>query len=314
MNRFCFLIFGAAWVFCRCETLPENAPTYGSAHVVADETLFPLVDALEKAFEHTYPKATISVTYLPESQAFQQFYDNDSTVVVLSARQLTGEEDAHFTSKKLHPRTAILANDAIALLTSPANPDTNLTCEQALQCFRGETTDWSQISPANRSGGIRIVFDHQGSSTVGYVLAKSGKAALPPNSYALKTTEAVVDYVAANAGAIGIVGYSWLSDYDDPACRKLRSKVKVLAVSPCGETDPVAFYKPFADNVQEELYPFSRQVFAINRETNSGTGTGFTAFMAGEVGQRIISKAGITPAYKVERNIELKSEPFKVTQ
>lgn len=292
--------------------MPENSTTYGSAHVVADETLFPVVDALEKAFEHTYPKASIEVTYLPESQAFQRFYDNDTAVVMVSARKLTEAEEAHFKDKKLNPRTAIMANDAIALLGSPANPDSNLTCEQALQMFKGEATDWRQINPSNPSGSINIVFDHQGSSTVAFVLAKGGNAVLPPNSYALKTTDAVVDYVAKNPGALGIVGYSWLSDYDDPACRKLRAKVKVLAISTCGKTDSLEYFKPFAANVQDELYPFSRQVFAINRETRSGTGTGFTAFVAGEVGQRIISKTGILPAYKVERNIELKSEPFKV--
>lgn len=309
-KAFVFILI-AVFVSSSCEELPENAPTYGQTQVVADETLFPVVDALEKAFEHTYSKASVNVTYLPEVSAFQQFH-NDSIFVIVSARRLNATEEQHLKSRNLNPRTAIIANDAIALLVNPNNPDTNLTCEQALQFFRGDATDWSRFNTSNRSGKVNLVFDHQGSSTVSYILSKSGKSSLPANAYELKTTDAVVDYVASHAGALGIIGYSWLSDFDDPQCRKLRSMVEVVAVSPCEDGKSGEFFKPFATNIQEDVYPFSRQVFAINRETNNGLGTGFTAFVAGELGQRIISKTGILPAFKVEHNIELKSEPFKV--
>ncbi len=300
----------AVLVLFGCDKMPENTPTYGTTQVVVDETLYPVMDALEKAFEHTYPKTNVEVTYLPEASAFKHFYD--STVVIVAARRLNEEEEAHLKSRTLNPRTALLANDAIALLVHPNNPDTNLTCEQALQIFSGQIQDWKQIGSTNSNGSINIVFDNQFSSTVTYILSKSGQSAPPTNSYALKTTEAVVEYVASNPGALGIIGYSWLSDYDDPACRMLRSKIEIAAISTCEKGSQTNFYKPFATNVQDELYPFSRQIFVINRETSSGTGTGFTAFIAGEMGQRIISKTGILPAYKVERNIELKSEPFKV--
>lgn len=294
-----------------CAEMPENAPTYGTTRLVADETLYPVVDALVSGFEHSYPKTKVEVEYLPEHEAFQAFYE-DSTFVIVCARQLNEREVAHFKSKSLNPRTGIMANDAIALLINPANPDTNLTCESVKKLLDGTVTDWKSISNANQAGAVNIVFDNQGSSTLSFVLEKIGKPNLPANSYALKTTAAVVDYVNSHAGALGIIGYSWLSDYDDPECRAMRSKVKILAISPCGDKADGQFYRPFSSNVQDELYPFSRQIFVINRETSSGTGTGLAAFMAGEIGQRIISKAGILPAYKVEHNIELKSESFRL--
>jgi phosphate transport system substrate-binding protein len=295
-----------------CKDSPENGPTYGKAKIVADETLYPIVDALEKAFEHTYQRTAIEVVYLPEAAAFNAFY-NDSAEVIICAKQLDEKEAAYFRSKKLNPRTALLANDALALLFSPSNVDTAMTCEQTTAMFKGEITDWRQIGKANKSGPIQIVFDHQGSSTVGYFMKMAGESSPPAQAYAKKTTQAVVDYVAQNPNALGVVGYSWLSDDDDPLCRELRAKCRVASISPRDNQPAKGFYQPLAENVLESLYPFSRQVFAINRETSNGTGTGFVAFMAGEVGQRIISKAGILPAYKVEHHIELKSEPFKVT-
>ncbi len=298
-------------VFSGCETTPESTPTSGVCKVVVDETLYPIADALVRAFEHTYPNAKVEMTYLPELRAFQAF-EKDSIQVILAARELGDSETAFFNNKNLYPRTALFANDAIALLVNPSNPDTNLTCEQALEIFSGKITDWSGFKPSNSSGAINLVFDHQASSTVRFALEKSGVKDLPTNSFAQKTTESVVDYVQTHQGAIGIVGYSWLSDYDDPLCRKLRSQVKVVAISPCDTRKPQEFYKPYADNVGAETYPFSRQLFIINRETSTGLGTGFSAFIAGELGQRIISKTGILPAYRVEHNIELKSEKFRI--
>lgn len=295
-----------------CKQASEDSPVHGHTRVVADETLFPVVDALDDMFESTYPKTTIDVTYLPESRAFQQFIQ-DSTLVIVSARKLTPAEAEHFKRLNINPRTAILANDAVALLVNPSNPDTNLRCDQVKQIFQGAINDWHQVSPANKSGGINLVFDHQGSSTVSFIRTTAGRDSLPPNSYALANTEAVVNYVASHPNAVGIIGYSWLSDFDDPVCRQLNAKVKVMALSPCDAGQAPGFYKPFATNVLEKKYPFSRQVFVINRETKAGLGTGFSAYIAGQLGQRIISKTGILPAYVVDHNIELKSDPFRVT-
>lgn len=310
--RTAFLVFGFGLVLLTgCDGAQESTPTTGVCRVVVDETLYPIADALVRAFEHTYPNAKLDISYLPEVRAFTAF-EKDSIQVILSARELGQTETAFFKNNQLNPRTAIFANDAIALLVNPANPDTNLTCQQALDIFNGKIVDWSAVNPSNHFGDINLVFDHQASSTVRFVMEKSGAKSLPTNSFAQKTTEAVVDYVQTHKGALGIVGYSWLSDYDDPLCRKLRSQVKVIAISPCGNAEPQAFFKPYADNIGAGDYPFSRQLFLINRETSMGLGTGFTAFVAGELGQRIISKTGILPAYRVEHNIELKSEQFRV--
>lgn len=149
---------------------------------------------------------------------------------------------------------------------------------------------------------------------MGYVLKKSNLEAPPSNSCALKSNQAVVEYVASNAGALGIISYNWVSDYDDPLAKKLRSDAKIVAVSPCEEAGTSQYFKPFAGNLLHHLYPFSREVFIISREARQGLGAGFAAYVAGEIGQRIILKAGILPAYKVEHNIELKSEPFEVTK
>lgn len=290
---------------------PEDGATFGKIRILADETLYPIVLAEEDIFEHTYNRASIDVKYLPGIQAMNEFI-KDTSRTVISARPLNPEELAYLKKINSRPITVQIATDAVAFMVHPKNPDTALTCEKILKVLNGDVTSWDQVSPNNSSGKITLVFDNQNSSTVQYVMDMIKLKKLPANAYALKDNPSVVDYVAKHPGALGIIGYSWISDYDDPLGKKLRSEAKLMAVSVCEGENANAPYKPYASNMIDKLYPFRRDIFIITREGRSGLGTGFAAFIASDVGQRIIQKAGIPPYYKLEYNIELTSEPFKL--
>ncbi len=54
-----------------------------------------------------------------------------------------------------------------------------------------------------------------------------------------------------------------------------------------------------------KLYPLYREVYIISKEAYTGLGTGFTAFVASERGQRIVLKLGLVPATMPVRLVEL---------
>lgn len=290
---------------------PEDGATFGKIRILADETLYPIVIAEEDMFEHTYNRASIDVKYLPGIQAMNEFL-KDTARTIISARPLSAEETAFLKKINSTPITTQIATDAVAFMVHPNNPDTALTCENILKVLKGDVTSWDQLSPNNRSGKITLVFDNQNSSTVQFVMDMIKLKKLPANAYALKDNPSVVDYVAKHPGSMGIIGYSWISDYDDPLGKKLRSEAKLMAVSVCEGENASNPYKPYSANMIEKLYPFRRDIFIITREGRSGLGTGFASFMASDIGQRIIQKAGLPPYYKLEYNIELTSEPFKL--
>lgn len=302
-----FVIFGCG----PNSSTPPDGPTFGKVRILADETLFPIVIAEEDIFEHTYNRATIDVKYLPGIQVFNEFL-KDSARTIISSRTLNPEEIAFLKKINSTPITTQIASDAIAFMVHPSNPDTALTCEEILKVLKGEVTSWDQVSPNNRSGEISLVFDNQNSSTVQFVMDMIKLKKLPANAYALKDNPSVVEYVAQHPGAMGIIGYSWISDYDDPLGKKLRSEAKLMAVSVCEGENADKPYKPYAANMIDKLYPFRRDIYIITREGRSGLGTGFASFIASDVGQRIIQKAGLPPYYKLEYNIEMTSEPFKL--
>ena len=92
----------------------------------------------------------------------------------------------------------------------------------------------------------------------------------------------------------------------DAVSNKFLSKVKVVAVgSALGNNE---YMLPYQAYIAEKSYPFIREVFMINRESFSGLGSGFTAYVAGEIGQRVVLRSGLVPATMPIRLVQFKKE------
>ncbi|MBL7816061.1 MAG: substrate-binding domain-containing protein [Saprospiraceae bacterium] len=281
-----------------------DTPVSGKISMAVDETLTPIAYAQADIFHHHYEKAHITVKERSESDCIQDLY-KDSVKTIMIGRKLDAKERAAFKAITFDPLETPICVDAIAFLVHPSNRDTNITYDQIMSILRGQTTNWSQVN-GKRSGDINLVFDNANSGTTSYLLNMTGEKAMPKNAYAMKTHAEAVNYVASHENAIGIIGWSWVSDSDDPRTREFLKKTRLVSVSPKGST---TFYKPYQGNLIPNKYPLSREVYMITRERRAGLASGFTAFVHGEIGQLILLKAGLLPANQQERNIEIKVKP-----
>lgn len=282
-----------------------DTPISGKINVSVDETLTPIALAEADIFQHHYEKVHLTVRERSEYDCIQDLY-KDSSKVVMVGRQLTEKEMAAFKSMNYVPLQTQICTDAIALIVNPSNRDTALTYEQVLGILRGQITNWSQIS-GKRSGDISIVFDNPNSGTVSYLLKMSGLTEMPKNAYSLKSNLEAVNYVSTHENAIGVIGWSWISDSDDPVTHEYLKKTRLVSIARAGEK---TFYKPYQLNLVEGKYPLSRAVYMIQRERRAGLATGFTTFIYGEIGQTILLKAGLLPVNQQERNMEMKVRPI----
>ena len=96
---------------------------------------------------------------------------------------------------------------------------------------------------------------------------------------------------------------------------------KVLGCLCLARTDEIAFteddeyYKPYQAYIAQKIYPLWREVYVISKEAYTGLGTGLTAFIASERGQRIVLKFGLVPATMPVRLVELiENEDFYINQ
>ena len=286
-----------------------DTPVSGSMTVYVDETLTPIANAEADIFQHRYEKVHLKVQEKSENACIQGLYD-DSAKVAMVGRKLTDAERKAFQSINFNPLETQIATDAIALVVNPKNRDTTFTYEQVLSILRGQTTKWSQLG-GSVGGDVSIVFDNANSGTASYLLALSGEKAMPKNAYSMKTNLEAVNYVAQHENAIGVIGWSWISDSDDPTTREYLKKIRLVSIAPKGDK---AFYKPYQLNLRQGKYPLSREVYMIQRERRTGLATGFIRFIYDEIGQTILLKAGLLPVNQQERIIEMKVKPMgKVT-
>lgn len=284
---------------------PTDTATSGYVNVYVDESYVPLFDEQIYTFESLYSNAQVHPKYIPESEALSALI-NDSCKVIVIARDLTPAERKTFEGQNIFPISTKIAEDAIAVIVNPENPDTALTAENIKAMLLGQDSLWSQVSAGSGLGRINLVFDNKGSSNARYMqdTLLSGSA-FSANVFAVKSNPDVIGYVSTHKNALGFLSMNWISDMDDPKVQARLEKVKLVAVSGPGSTAAV---KPCQAYIKTKEYPFTRSVYMINRQTRAGLGMGFVSFVAGEKGQTMILKSGLIPGFPPERMIKVKLE------
>ncbi len=282
----------------------DEAPTRGNIRISVDESFQLLLDTQLYTFQSLYVDAKIAASYKPEVDALADFM-NDSVRTVVLTRDLTKEEKEYLLTQKFVARTTKIAHDALALIVNPENPDTLLLDSQLADIFRGKISKWKQLNPNSADKTINVVFDNNKSGNVRYFREKFALTGnFPSNCFAVNSNDEVIKYVKNNPSALGIISVNWISDTQDSISEKFLEAVRVVEVG----TNTLNYCKPYQGYIAEGSYPFCRDVYMIGRETFSGLGSGFTSFVAGDQGQRIILKSGLIPATMPIRLIEVKKD------
>lgn len=282
---------------CNRGDTPSDTPTTGTLTISVDQTFKPLIDSEISTFESIYNYAKVKVQYKSETEVFNDLL-NDSIKVIIASRDLNPDEIKQFQKWEIVPRVTKIAIDAIALIGSKDLKDTVFTVEEIKSLLEGE-----DILPSLRK--TKIVFDENNSSTINYIIKKTGVNKFSSNCYALNSNKAVLDYISEGSNCIGIIGVNWISDKDDSTVQNYLKKIKVLDISSDKNSEAL---KPYQAYIALKTYPLTREVYIISKEAYNGLGTGFSAFVASERGQRIVLKFGLVPATMPIRLVEIINE------
>lgn len=310
LNKYTVVAIVAAAVFFACggpggKPEPTDTPTSGEVNIVVDESFARLFDTQLYTFHSIYPNAKVHADYLAEAEALDKMI-NDSCKVVVMCRDLTKAERKQFESKNIFPISTKIAEDAIAIIVNPENPDSLLTVDKIKSILMGNDTLWSQLNKSSQLGKINAVFDNKGSANARYMQDSllAGKA-FGSNVFAVNSNPEVIEYVSKNKNAIGFLSVNWISDLDDPRVQSFLKTIKVLEIAKDSNNEG---YKPYQAYIKTKEYPFSRDVYMINRQTRAGLGMGFVSFVAGDKGQIMILKAGLIPAIAPVRLVQVNVE------
>lgn len=295
-----FILILSVFAGCNSSESPSDTPTYGDLTISVDETIRPLIESEIGTFTSIYKYAHVKTYYKPQEDAFNNLM-NDSIRLIIAARPLNTSELKQFEKWEIVPKITKIAYDAVALIASNDLKDSVITIGQLKTLLSGGS--------ANTFKKTRVVFDNNNSGTIYTVKEKTGIQQLGTNCYALNSSEAVLSYVEKEKNTIGVIGVNWISDTDDSTKQTFLKSVKVLGVA---GSDTSESFKPYQAYIALKKYPLYREIYVLSKEAYTGLGTGFTAFLASDRGQRIVLKFGLVPATMPVRLVEINNEYFKV--
>lgn len=280
--------------------------TAGRIRIAADDSYRLMIEAELYTFESLYRHATIDTIFTSESDVIDLFM-KDSVPFIMVNRKLTQDEEQFLRSRQIIPKTTKVAYDAVVFIVNKNNPDTAFSYDQIKSIFTGKIQRWKEINPTSVIGKLKVIFDNYKSGNPRYFKEKFGLDSFPSTCFAVSNNDEVIRYVERNPDALGVISVNWISDPQDTVSNNFLSLIKVAGISNEGNTGPEAsYYKPYQAYIAEEFYPFTREVFCINRQTYRGLAYGLAAFIAGEKGQMIILRAGMVPATMPVRIVEIK--------
>ncbi|HEX6915008.1 MAG TPA: substrate-binding domain-containing protein [Chitinophagaceae bacterium] len=257
----------------------------GRINISVDETFKPVIEEQIKVFESSWPETDIVPHYKSEADCFRDL-QSDSTRMVIVARGLN-EVERKFFNNRLHyvPSYELLAFDAIAVVVNKSANDSVFTLDQ-LSSYLKASDRKRQVVVDNKNAG----------STVRYLMDSLLKGTeFGSNVTAAESSEAVIDYVAGNKDAIGIVGISWIMGRENSSQKESLSRVKT-ALLECRSCEPGTFARPSQATISTGQYPLYRGLYYILKENATGPGGNFAGFMKYERGQLIFRRAQLVPA------------------
>lgn len=281
------IILGSCSDGKRADWLKED-----DVRVAIDETFQPIMDEALEMFSLRHVEATVYPYYCSEDSAIRLLL-NDSVLTCVTTRKLNANEEQMLKKKTLYPTYKIIATDAIALITNKQSGDSLISVDEIRDIALGKITRWEQLKHSNRTGDLKLVFDHSGSSTVRFIRDSiCGGAQLKGNLYAQGSNEAVMKIVQEQDDVIGVIGANWLRLDTDTNSLATFSHLPYQVMKVSEKSDFVGdYYRPFQFYIATGAYPLHRSVYVITIDPRTRSQVKeFGAFLTGEPGQLLICK------------------------
>ncbi|OLE73744.1 MAG: phosphate-binding protein [Acidobacteria bacterium 13_1_20CM_2_57_8] len=262
-----------AFLFVSCSAPSEAITVKGS------DTMVPLGQRWAEIYMKEHPQTTIQVTGGGSGTGIAALINGTTQICEASRPMKPEEKNSVKDQRKAEAVETPVALDALAVYLNKQNPIEHLTMQQVGQIFRGEITNWKDVGGPN---GAIVLYGRENNSGT-YVFFKEhvlANADFAERYQALPGTAAVINAVTKDPAGVGYGGIGYAKD------------VKTIAIAKDATSDPVA---PKMENVLDNSYPLSRQLFWYTAGAPSGDIKSFVDWVLSPEGQRIVSEVGYYP-------------------
>jgi phosphate transport system substrate-binding protein len=107
---------------------------------------------------------------------------------------------------------------------------------------------------------------------------------------------------------MGLISYAAWKDTSDRVQERWKKEAQLLAFSVKDSQGVLTTVKLNQRSIYDQYYPLTYSLYIYTSERLPGTAQGFSAFVAGERGQRMFQYAGLVPKTMPYRTIQLTQE------
>ncbi len=273
----------------------KSTMSRGESTIYIDDSFIPYLTGVETVFEGSRPNADIKLFSCSEFVAKRDLIAGKTNSIVIGT-DFTDAQKKSLVESGVAFQSQILARDAIVFVVNTSNADSLLTEEFILGVLKGENKTW----PSSKNE-ISVLFDNVQSANFNYFLDKLKLTKFPKNIYAVRSNNEVINYVKKYPNTIGVIGYNWISDQDEPIAMYNRTEVRVVALAKGNGKD---YKKAYQAYVQDQTYPFIRYIWNITKATPDGLEAGLMNFMTNQKGQILADKCGLIPYKQYPRVLQ----------
>lgn len=273
------------------EQVDPNEPV-GFIQVKGSDTIVNAAQEVAEEFMKDYPHVFVAVTGGGSGVGIASLI-NKTCNVATASREMKPKEIEVAIKHGVTPKEFTVAYDGVAVIVNKDNPIDKLTIEDLHKIFTGKVKNWKEFG--GKDLGIVTISREVSSGTHMYFKEevvqlgkKGGTEEFSSETLLLSSSQAIVEEVAGNEGAIGYLGMGYTSE---------RTKSLLVAKDGTG-------YPPNVENVKQKKYPLSRGLYFYTNGEPNGVTKLFMDFTLGPKGQERFRNTGFVPtgATVVEKN------------
>lgn len=246
-----------------CSQLQPVTPTRVEAvslHIHSDSASTLLLSTLGESYRESHPDITFRTASASHDTLLQRLLKGDVPYGISS-----------YLPRDDRLWAAPLAQDGLALVTHPATNITRLSTPAIRRLYQGFVTNWQSVGGSD----IPVTLYSRDTTSADYANFERlvmGQQRIAPDARVLPSSEAMLNEIATQPGAIGYLPLSHLNPADD--------RVQVLAVD-----DTL----PAIDTIQTGTYPLRYTLYIIGLSEPTGAYRAFVGWVQSPAGQAVIA-------------------------
>jgi len=277
------------------EIIDPNEPQ-GFVQTKGSDTIVNAMQEVSEEFMKAYPHVFVAVTGGGSGVGIASLI-NKTTEIATASREMKAKEIEMAEKRGVHPKEFVIAYDGVAVIINSNNPIDRLSIEDLHDIFTGKITNWSRLGGKDLpivtlsrevSSGTHMYFKEE----VVQLGQKGNTEEFSKETLLLTSSQAIVEEVANNEGAVGYLGMGYMSDRTKPV---LVGKVENQGAVDERQGTSEGFYPPSVDNVVAKTYPLSRPLYLYTDGEPQGVVKLYIDFTLGPVGQTQFMETGFVP-------------------